>query len=167
MGNEDADKIARNAALSETIVTQKFTISKTEAKTEIKQYCMKLWEDQYQAETRGSQYKMFQPSIKQNGTPSSDRTATSVILRLRSGHCRLNSHLYRIGTKESPNCGHCQTQETVEHFLISCPQYESQRTDLKGTARLLNVPLTLHTLLTVPELMSRVVIIVLSCRKLV
>ena len=38
VGNEDVDKIARNAATSETTSIQNFAISKTEAKTTIKQY---------------------------------------------------------------------------------------------------------------------------------
>ena len=43
--NEDAYKIARNATIPETIFIQKSATPKIDAKTEIKRYCMKLWED--------------------------------------------------------------------------------------------------------------------------
>ena len=163
-GNEEADKLARKATTSETISIQKTFVSKTEAKTIIKRHCLSLWDDEYKSTTKGTQYKIFQPSIFQYPASCCNRIASSIIFRLRSGHCQLNNHLYRIGSKKSPNCNYCLVPETVEHFLLSCPQYNTQRSHLVQSARQLNVPLTLHSLLTEPEILSRVVSFVISSK---
>ncbi|OAX36479.1 hypothetical protein K503DRAFT_695075, partial [Rhizopogon vinicolor AM-OR11-026] len=47
---------------------------------------------------------------------------------LRTGHAQLNRHLLRIGKMGSPHCPHCQRiEETVHHFLLSCPIYQRER----------------------------------------
>ncbi|OAX35902.1 hypothetical protein K503DRAFT_722272, partial [Rhizopogon vinicolor AM-OR11-026] len=49
-------------------------------------------------------------------------------MSLRTGHAPLNKHLHRIGKIKSPFCSHCQrTEETVHHFLPSCPFYQRKR----------------------------------------
>ena len=151
-GNEEADRIARNAATTESTSFQRTAISKMEAKAIIKQHCMTLWDDEYKSTMKGFQYKAFQPSIFQNPITISNRLSSSILFRLRSGHCRLNGHLHRIGIIESPNCDYCQTQETVEHFLLSCPQYGSQRSRLVQKASQLKVQLSMHAILTEPDL---------------
>ena len=166
-GNEEADRIARNAATTESTSFQRTAISKMEAKAIIKQHCMTLWDDEYKSTMKGFQYKAFQPSIFQNPITISNRLSSSILFRLRSGHCRLNGHLHRIGIIESPNCDYCQTQETVEHFLLSCPQYGSQRSRLVQKASQLKVQLSMHAILTEPDLISLVVGFVLSTGKTV
>jgi len=50
------------------------------------------------------------------------------LFRLRTGHCRLNSHLHRLGLHPTSNCEQCQDPETVAHFLFVCTTYQSERT---------------------------------------
>ena len=53
-----------------------------------------------------------------------------VIFRLRTGHCRLRSHLYRLGLSHTPNCP-CETgPHTPEHVLQDCPLHQDLRTQL-------------------------------------
>ena len=49
------------------------------------------------------------------------------IFRLRTGHCRLNSHLKRIGVKTSAQCPCREANQTPEHYLQSCSLYHQTR----------------------------------------
>ncbi|KIK34519.1 hypothetical protein CY34DRAFT_97847 [Suillus luteus UH-Slu-Lm8-n1] len=49
-------------------------------------------------------------------------------MALRTGHAPLNLHLHRLGKADQPHCPHCPTiEETVHHYLTSCPQYQRAR----------------------------------------
>ena len=124
-GNEEADKLAKNAAAAGITTMQENFISKGDAKILVKQHGMELWQDNYNGNSKGSHYKIFQLSVWQSLPDSSNRFENSVLFRLRSGHCRLNNHLYKIGVNDSPDCPLCRVRETVEHLLISCPQYST------------------------------------------
>jgi hypothetical protein len=62
-----------------------------------------------------------------------DRMQTSILFQLRSGHIRLNLHLFHIHKVESPSCPHCQgiTVELIKDFLLVCPQYAWEQHDLR------------------------------------
>ena len=43
-------------------------------------------------------------------------------------HIGLNVHLHRINRSETPHCPICDdTDETINHFLFICPQYDRER----------------------------------------
>jgi hypothetical protein len=44
-----------------------------------------------------------------------------------SGYIKLNSYLNKIGFNSSNLCDTCQQEETVEHFLLQCKQYNTYR----------------------------------------
>ena len=68
--------------------------------------------------------------------------------RLRMGHSRLNSHMFRIGLSDSPNCSSCGSEETIEHFMLHCPRYFSHRVVLRSNLVCLGVrDMSLETLL--------------------
>ena len=48
------------------------------------------------------------------------RHQQTTIFCLRTGHCRLNSHLKRIGIKTSAQCPCGEVDQTAEHYLQSC-----------------------------------------------
>jgi ribonuclease HI len=104
-GNERADRLAK-AGASETQLDNKVTISekKAIAKTLFRTPTVK---DSYHQLTRQQQV---------------------VIFRLRTGHCRLNQHMYKkFRLTESPKC-HCgEDDETVEHVLQHCHLLETLR----------------------------------------
>src|SRR6218665_3711543 len=51
------------------------------------------------------------------------RSKERLITRLRLGHCRLNHYLFKIGQHPTGKCEHCNTQETIKHFLFECKYY--------------------------------------------
>jgi hypothetical protein len=56
----------------------------------------------------------------------------SLLFQLRSGHVPLNKYLHRISKSPSPRCQQCnEREETVHHFLVSCPKYARQHATLR------------------------------------
>ena len=61
------------------------------------------------------------------------------LARLRLGHCRLNDHMFKIGLRDTQDCQFCGGIETVEHFLLHCPRYYSDRVVLRSSLSCLGV----------------------------
>ncbi|KAG2047230.1 hypothetical protein BDR06DRAFT_861007, partial [Suillus hirtellus] len=52
---------------------------------------------------------------------------TGLYVFLRTSHAPLNHHLHRIHKSDSSSCPHCpETEETVHHYLLTCPQYHHE-----------------------------------------
>jgi ribonuclease HI len=80
------------------------------------------------------QKKQMIKSIRKPQTPTQDdyyimnRSEQVIILRLRTGHNRLRSHMYtkfKIGNTAMCTCG--QVTQTAEHILQECSEYETLR----------------------------------------
>ncbi len=50
-----------------------------------------------------------------------------VISRMRFGHTRLNSTLYKMGKHDMGRCEFCGQEESVEHVILYCQKYETER----------------------------------------
>jgi hypothetical protein len=57
----------------------------------------------------------------------------AALAQLRTGRCRLNSYLAKINAAPTELCP-CGQPETIEHFLIECPNWTQQRQQLKQEA---------------------------------
>jgi ribonuclease HI len=77
------------------------------------------------------------------------RRQSSLLIRLRTGHAPLNRHLWSIKAVESPGCNACgrDEEETVRHFLVSCPAHERARAVLRNKIGAWNAS-NISTLLT-------------------
>ena len=60
-----------------------------------------------------------------------NRSQAVQIARLRTGHCSLNQYLHRFNIENSSECS-CGngSEETVEHYLLHCPNYDKEREKL-------------------------------------
>jgi hypothetical protein len=60
---------------------------------------------------------------------TSDQTA--ILIQARTGHCRLNQNLYRIGLVDEAlySCG--EDEETIRHLILSCPRWKAERRELR------------------------------------
>ena len=56
-----------------------------------------------------------------------NRKDERLIHHFRLVKCNLNYYKYLIRKHDTGLCVECQTIETIEHFLLSCPKYERQR----------------------------------------
>ena len=60
-----------------------------------------------------------------------DRAEQSILVRLRTGHNRLNAHMHRkLKLSPSPKCSRGIEDQTAEHILQRCPLFEQKRKDL-------------------------------------
>ena len=75
-----------------------------------------------------------------------NRKLETALSRLRIGHSGLNSHMYRMGMNHTPLCD-CGAPETVEHALITCPNYDQPRQALAAAVQRLQQPMTVQILL--------------------
>jgi ribonuclease HI len=53
------------------------------------------------------------------------------LIRLRTGHCRLNSYLNRHNIIEDPTCDCGRGIENVKHFLLLCKNHKEPRKELR------------------------------------
>ena len=77
---------------------------------------------------------MSKRDVFENGTKIynniSNRQQMAWLVRLRTGHCSLNSYLHRFGKEEEPTCECGENNETVTHFLLRCERFARQREKL-------------------------------------
>ncbi|KAG8271338.1 hypothetical protein J6590_065230 [Homalodisca vitripennis] len=66
---------------------------------------------------------------------SLNRSMSSKVIGLITGHGHLRKHLHRVGIlQEDPLCGRCNEQEeTAEHLLFDCPAIARERYAIFGS----------------------------------
>ena len=57
-----------------------------------------------------------------------ERWQQTIIFRLRTGHCRLLSHMHRLKISPSMECPYGTGTQDPEHILQECPTYTIERT---------------------------------------
>ena len=94
----------------------------------------------------------FMPSSKfRLDTTSAEHWHMSMLVQLRTGHVPLQKHLHRIGHADSPICPACQSsEETVHHYLMTCPAHNSHRRWLETHLR--RVAKSIRVLLANPKM---------------
>jgi ribonuclease HI len=73
-----------------------------------------------------------QHTLRLYGAFSSEQA--SILIQARTGHCRLNQYLSRIGVVEEAKCPCGTDDETVRHVLCVCPLWAIQRKTLQAVA---------------------------------
>ena len=110
-GNEEADRLAKEGSRKEQ---QNLPISYRECKTLIR--------------------RTFQARFSEENSPQQEdemhslqRHQQTTIFRLRTGHCRLRAHMYRMGLSDTPDCQCGTAPQTPEHILQTCPTHQEAR----------------------------------------
>ena len=76
---------------------------------------------------RTQKYYLIESTQKEDNLRQLNRFEQVTIFRMRTGHCKLSSHLYKLKLCDTNEC-HCGTSiQTVEHVLQDCPRYTEQR----------------------------------------
>ena len=82
----------------------------------------------------------LRPQTTRDAFHSLDRWQQVVIMRLRTGHCRLNHHLFRrMKLAPPPTCSYGLEDQKPEHVLQICPLLKRHRETVWPT------PTPLHT----------------------
>ncbi len=50
--------------------------------------------------------------------------------RIRLNFSNLKSHLHNYNLSDSPNCEHCNSPETPNHYLLVCNEYHVPRVEM-------------------------------------
>ncbi|XP_070180464.1 uncharacterized protein [Littorina saxatilis] len=114
-GNEEADRLAKEGG---QLSQDEQEVTYEEAKTIVKEKQKRRWLHQHPDYNKKDAYYLL---------PRDDQV---VIVRLRTGHCRLKHHLYtkfHIGDSASCPCG--TSPMTVQHFLQDCPTHQNLRAE--------------------------------------
>ena len=121
----------------------------------IKQLTQRTWTVQWQNSKYGKRLQQFDPTPPGRKTQrlykSLSRPAGSLLTQLRSSHVGLNPYLARARLVDSPLCPHCNTRETVEHFLLGCRKYTHERHELRLAIGRRHGALNRRTLLATPK----------------
>jgi len=57
-----------------------------------------------------------------------------ILTGLLTGHCRLRSHLYKLGIVSSGNCRYCDIEEeSSEHIVATCAALSRRRCRILGS----------------------------------
>ena len=155
-GNESADKLAKTVA-SSRIERKEIPLTPREVCAVLYNECKQSWNQRYMHSNTVEHYKIFQPSVfKPVYSSNLSGKYQKMLFRLRTGHCSLRSHLYRIGKSDTPLCRNCLMEETVAHFILHCPVYEQERSILFSQVHETHTQFNLINLLTDPRIMPYV-----------
>lgn len=132
-GNEEADKIANLARNS--LIQEQFLTPFSDVQTVCKKGILKTHEESMSQQFvyKGKIYHSICP--QQNSKPSFHkmglgRNQTTLINRMRAGHCRINSLLYRLNIVDTAECECGHSNQDLNHLLWECTRFDGQRTKL-------------------------------------
>ena len=127
-GNEEADRLAREGALSAQFEN---SVTYHTSKRAIKTCIMKSLEVRQQWEAEG---RKWQSLTVQNGRIPHNlpRQVAVACFRLTTGHDYLQGHLHRIGVFQSPDCVLCGGGFMDGQHLGNCPELEDVRASLEA-----------------------------------
>jgi hypothetical protein len=166
-GNEKADREAKKAASGATspakqlpcYLRKPLPVNPSAVTRKHNNELKKKWKDEWRASRRGVQLARIDsttPSDKFLKTLSNDklkRAAASLIAQLHLQHIPLNSYLYRFKCVDRPSCPACgENDETIAHFLLTCPNYGHERWALARQVRKKQKFMTVEALLGEPDL---------------
>ena len=111
-GNEEADRLSKKGSKLQQLCQP---ASYLEVKTIIKNCFNTSWKKRMNVEKEKDYLETL------------DRTQQVIIFRVRTGHCRLLSHLYRLRLAHTDGCPCGTDSQTPEHILQSCPSHNTLR----------------------------------------
>jgi ribonuclease HI len=155
-GNEKADELAKKA-LSRPMIDHHLRKERNELKIDIRKHTTNEWQTHWTNHDRGNFYKDIEPLVgtKVKYTDDSRRKEVT-ITRLRLGHCLLNDTLHQINRRANDNCDTCPEEETVQHYLMHCPDQQGLREKLRTLCVAKKTLFNLRTILTDPDCVDSV-----------
>lgn len=137
-GNEKVDILAnvgRNLKIPKNLL-----LNREDLQTIIKHNNFQNFQRKWQetGKNKGKWYMRIQNKFPRKpwyqGIPYVDRRHMTTIIRMRTGHCQTEEHLFKIGIKESPNC-ECGQVHSLDHIFFECPINMIPGMDLYQTLR--------------------------------
>jgi ribonuclease HI len=148
-GNELADTAAKEAHKNNYIFDA--PLSKEEMVSHVKKGLFSMWEQHWDSELNTTNKGRHLKSIRDHigywpWTSHKIRVVETVMARLRLGHIGLNQHLNRFQMRDSNLCT-CGQVESIEHFLLDCVNYQTDRNTLKQKLQSIGINFTIKDIL--------------------
>jgi len=129
-GNELADHLAKEASRSKNIEECYNRVPKSTVSSELKEQCLKQWQNEWERTTKGAITKSFFPIIvdrlKLRINPTSNFTA------IVTGHGNIKTYLHKYKIIENPECSCDKGEQTVDCIIYGCNLQEQERDRLKA-----------------------------------
>ncbi len=126
-GNEEVDKLAKQALQRETIEIQ-VLLSKSEIKVLIWNKVSKEWQVKWNNGEKGRLLFSLINKVNQNiKCIGKSRKEEVIFHKILLGNSNLNSKLKILGTHPNGICECCNDEETIPHVFIECRKYEQER----------------------------------------
>lgn len=126
LGNEKVDKLAKEAVKKENIEVN-LQLSKSEGRHIVWKKINQEWQQYWEQETKGRHLYSLQNRVGITARRGGNRREQVVLARLRIGHTHLNSTLKMLGKHLTGMCEECHQPETVQHALVACRRYATER----------------------------------------
>ena len=145
-GNELADEMAKEGTTQTDVIDVEEEAGNLTEKLRKQSYeeWQKQWSTQRWTLNRNKPILGDYPTMYQ-----SNRRDEVIMARLRMGICNFTHQHYWTGS-EPLHCIRCSLLLTIEHILISCPEYEQKKTRLKEMSKEFNKAFELSNILA-PE----------------
>ena len=111
-GNEEADRLSKIGSRQEQSA---HPMSYREVRCILKNSFRKLWRQR------------LGTGEEEDSIHQLDRAAQVIIFRLRTGHCQLLSHMFRLKLSDTDQCPCGTGPQTPTHILQSCPSFKALR----------------------------------------
>lgn len=153
-GNEEADRLAAMGRQSDDLFSKKLLPRDILARLteDVWKRWMRLFETESQF--KGTYYRklvggpMKKPWFVQGN--SINRARSSLLCRMRSGHCLTPKHLMKIGIRDNDLCG-CGATGDLMHIIFQCPEREVQGDELyRELVKEIGGPLIVEDILRCP-----------------
>ena len=133
LGNEVADMLAKQGALGPGTHTDFLLPPLSSLRLAIRRSVWQTWAAQWANCSKAEVTRAFFPSIAST-KPMANLDLPRQVVQILSGHCRLNSYLFRISCAPSSSCACGNADETVSHFLFDCHRFDAARSSFKDTS---------------------------------
>jgi len=147
-GNETADQLAKEAANNKNIEESYTKIPKSAIPNELKENSIKQWQSECENATKGETAKLFFPKVEDrleiriNTTPK--------FTTITTGNGNIKSYLYKCKIIDNPQCQRKNGDQTVEHIIFECTNFDQERDKLKAVVmRKENWPVSFNKLSTI------------------
>ena len=135
-GNEAAHKLAQRATEAEH-EPRKLDLIKRIVIAQNIVYLNTEYEVAFHAFTGGKYTRQIDQALPQRHTrmlyDRINKQKASILCQLRTGKCRLNTYLSRIGAADNDQCK-CGAMDSISHLLFSCPEWNFLRQPMKEVA---------------------------------
>ncbi|KAL0858961.1 hypothetical protein ABMA27_010821 [Loxostege sticticalis] len=156
LGNERADDLAKEAALTSKRKPDYDRCPVSFAKRTIRARSIVKWADRYKTGNTASTTKTFFPDASAAYKIVRQIKPAGPIVQILTGHGGFSHYLHRFKCKDSPSCTCDPTiDQTVTHLLTSCPIYARQRYDFEQITGAKIASNNLHELVANKEIRNK------------